>query len=54
MSSFTFNFTKEMLGEMIGKNPYLDQWHHAICEILPVYDINTPERVSAFIAQCAH
>ena len=54
MSSFTFNFTKEMLGEMIGKNPYLEQWHHAICEILPVYDINTPERVSAFIAQCAH
>ena len=54
MSSFTFNFTKEMLGEMIGKNPYLEQWHHAICEILPVYDINTPERVAAFIAQCAH
>jgi putative chitinase len=54
MSGFTFNFTKEMLGEMIGKNPYLEYWHGAICEILPVYNIGTPERVAAFIAQCAH
>jgi putative chitinase len=52
--SFTFEFKKEQLGEMIGKNPYLDNWHAAICEILPVYEINTPERVAAFIAQCAH
>lgn len=52
--SFTFEFKKEQLGEMVGKNPYLDNWHSAICEILPVYEINTPERVAAFIAQCAH
>jgi putative chitinase len=52
--SFTFEFKKEQLEEMIGKNPYLDNWHSAISEILPVYDINTPERVAAFIAQCAH
>jgi putative chitinase len=54
MSAFTFNFTKEMLGEMIGKNPYLDYWHGAICQILPVYGIDSPKRVAAFIAQCAH
>ena len=52
--SFTFEFTKNQLQEMIGKNPYLENWHHALDEILPVYDINTPERVAAFIAQCAH
>jgi putative chitinase len=52
--SFTFSFTKEMLGEMIGKNPYLDNWYGAISEILPEYEINTPQRVAAFIAQCAH
>lgn len=52
--SFTFEFKKEQLEEMVGKNPYLDNWHSAICEILPVYEINTPERVAAFIAQCAH
>jgi putative chitinase len=54
MSGFTFEFKKEHLGEIIGKNPYLDYWHNALCEILPVYDINTPERVAAFVAQCAH
>lgn len=54
MSGFTFEFRKDMLEGIIGKNPYLDYWYKAICEILPVYDINTPERVAAFLAQCAH
>ena len=54
MAAFTFDFKKEHLSEIIGKNPYLDYWYNAICEILPVYDINTPERVAAFLAQCAH
>ena len=52
--SFNFEFKKEHLKEMIGNNPYLDSWYTALCEILPVYEINTPERVAAFIAQCAH
>ena len=52
--SFTFNFTKEQLKEMIPKNPYVDQWYTALSEILPEYDINTPQRVAAFLAQCAH
>lgn len=54
MSGFTFEFRKDMLEGIIGKNPYLDYWYNAICEILPVYEINTPERVAAFLAQCAH
>jgi putative chitinase len=52
--SFTFNFTKEQLKEMIPKNPYVDQWFEAIFEILPEYEITTPQRVAAFLAQCAH
>jgi putative chitinase len=52
--SFTFNFTKEQLKEMIPKNPYVDQWFEAINEILPEYEITTPQRVAAFLAQCAH
>ena len=52
--SFTFNFTKEQLREMIPKNPYVDQWYEAISEILPEYEITTPQRVAAFLAQCAH
>lgn len=54
MSGFTFEFKKEHLKEIIGPNPYLDYWYNAICEILPVYEIHTPERVAAFLAQCAH
>jgi len=52
--SFTFEFKKQQLSEIIGKNPYLDYWYNALSEILPVYEINTPQRVAAFIAQCAH
>jgi putative chitinase len=52
--SFTFDFKKEHLTEIIGKNPYTDYWYNALCEILPVYEIHTPERVAAFVAQCAH
>lgn len=52
--SFTFEFKKEHLAEMIGKNPYVDQWWEAIYNILPEYEINTPNRVAAFVAQCAH
>jgi putative chitinase len=52
--SFTFNFTKDQLAEMIPGNLYLDQWHEALSNILPEYEINTPERVAAFVAQCAH
>jgi putative chitinase len=52
--SFTFNFTKEQLKEMIPRNPYVDQWYEALHEILPEYEITTPQRVAAFLAQCAH
>ena len=52
--SFTFHFTKQQLKEMIPKNPYVDQWFEAIYEILPEYEITTPQRVAAFLAQCVH
>jgi putative chitinase len=52
--SFTFEFKREHLAEMIKGNPYIDQWYEALSAILPEYGINTPERVAAFIAQCAH
>jgi putative chitinase len=39
---------------MIPGNQYLDHWLPALNEILPEYGIDTPQRVAAFIAQCAH
>jgi putative chitinase len=52
--SFTFDFSRDQLSQMIPGNPYVDNWYHALSEILPEYEINTPERVAAFLAQCAH
>jgi putative chitinase len=52
--SFTFNFTKEQLAQLIPGNQYVEHWYDALNEILPEYEINTPQRVAAFIAQCAH
>jgi putative chitinase len=46
--------TKAQLAEMIPGKPYVDQWLDALNEILPEYEINTPQRVAAFVAQCAH
>lgn len=46
--------TREQLAQLIPGNPYLDNWLEALNEILPEYEINTPQRVAAFVAQCAH
>jgi putative chitinase len=46
--------TQEQLGACIGNNPYLDHWTDALNKILPDYGIDTPQRVSAFVAQAAH
>ena len=46
--------TKEQLKQLLPKNPYIDQWHHALSQLLPDYEINTPQRIAAFIAQCSH
>lgn len=46
--------TKEQLKQLLPKNPYIDQWYNALSQLLPDYEINTPQRIAAFIAQCAH
>jgi len=46
--------TKEQLKQLLPKNPYIDHWHHALSILLPDYEINTPKRIAAFMAQCAH
>jgi putative chitinase len=46
--------TSDQLKQLLPKNPYVDHWHRALAQLLPDYDINTPQRIAAFIAQCSH
>lgn len=55
--------TLAQLKQMIPKNPYAHHWHEALAQpqdelngstLLDDYDINTPKRIAAFVAQCAH
>jgi putative chitinase len=39
---------------LLPKNPYISYWHSALEQLLPDYEINTPKRIAAFVAQCAH
>ena len=50
----SFILSQEQLAQLIPGNPYVDHWYEALALCLPDYDINTPQRVAAFIAQCAH
>ena len=50
----SFTFTKEQLQSIIGNNPNLDGWYEALSSVLPEYEIDSPQRVAAFIAQCTH
>jgi putative chitinase len=49
-----FILSQAQLAQLLPGNPYLDFWYHALEQALPDYDINTPPRVAAFMAQCAH
>ena len=49
-----FILSREQLGQLLPGNPYLNYWHSALERCLPDYDINTPQRIAAFMAQCGH
>ena len=46
--------TVNQLKQLLPKNPYVEHWHHALEQLFPDYEIDTPKRMAAFIAQCAH
>jgi len=46
--------TQQQLSQIIPGNTYVEHWCEALNNILPDYEINTPQRVAAFLAQCAH
>jgi putative chitinase len=44
----------QQLKELLPNNPYVDHWHQALSQLLPNYEINTTQRIAAFVAQCSH
>ena len=46
--------TENQLRQLIPGNKYVRYWHHALEQLLPDYDIDSPKRIASFIAQCAH
>ena len=45
---------QDQLAQILPGNPYVEHWCDALNKILPDYDISTPQRVAAFLAQTAH
>jgi putative chitinase len=55
MADFNFEFTLAKFKECVGGNPpHAEAWFEALCVILPDYEIDTPQRLAAFLAQTAH
>lgn len=46
--------TLQQLQQLLPKNQYVAHWHHALEQLLPDYEINTAQRIAAFVAQCSH
>ena len=46
--------TVEQFKELFPRNANAEDWVDAINDILPDFEINTPKRVAAFLAQCGH
>jgi len=45
---------QDQLAQILPGNAYIEHWTDALNKILPDYDITTPQRVAAFLAQTAH
>jgi putative chitinase len=47
-------FTEDAVRQLIPKVKNFEEWYSNLINILPEYDIDTPKRVAAFMAQCGH
>ena len=54
MENWSFNFTLEKLAQCSARNTDPAALFDALSAVLPRYEINTVDRVAAFLAQCGH
>ena len=52
--AFEFDFTEDKLRQILKRNKNVGEWYQAMVVQLPQFDVTTPKRVAAFVAQCAH
>ena len=46
--------TAEQFSHLFPRAQDPASWAESINNVFPTYDINTPQRVAAFLAQCGH
>ena len=46
--------TVEQFAHMFPKNKNAQSWITALVDVLPTYQIDTPERIASLLAQCGH
>jgi putative chitinase len=46
--------TIEKLQEILPSNIYIEEWYPLIVDNLPNFDIDSSERMAAFLSQCSH
>lgn len=46
--------TIEKLQEILPDNDYIEEWYPVIVDTLPGFNIDSPERMAAFLSQCSH
>lgn len=50
----TFNFSENQLASLIPSNHHCADWYDVLQQELPKFEINTKDRIAAFLAQCGH
>jgi putative chitinase len=50
----SFEFTVEHFKQCVPTAKKPDEWFAALTKYFEIYEINTPERVAMFLAQCSH
>ena len=49
-----FEFTEDQLDQMVPRCKHTEELYEALLDVCPRYEINTEDRLAAFVAQCGY